>query len=271
MGTSCWPFNFIHVRGDGGRVSFIRQSSPSDCRYSAGKEKTMTSQALLLRQRHLIHTHTRTWTTQTAWTHGPLSKTQHWWRRSGERGAVRETLGRRIHIHWWCTSSPPRLLSLLWYIPDRCQRHLNEEDQLQRQLVQRQLAWTRRQTEQRGVTHWDVRGSSWICWTSSLYVWQGQIKGIEEMTVCVCWCGSVWACVCVFFFYIVIWLGVWSVSILFLSISPSLPQSCLTHLGRTADTILGRLLFGMLHLPARTASLSLSLSLSPLSALLAAG
>lgn len=39
MGTTCWPFNFIHVRGDGGKVSFIRQSSPSDCCYSAGKKK----------------------------------------------------------------------------------------------------------------------------------------------------------------------------------------------------------------------------------------
>ena len=39
MGTTCWPFNFIHVRGDGVKVSFIRPSSPSDCRYSAGWEK----------------------------------------------------------------------------------------------------------------------------------------------------------------------------------------------------------------------------------------
>lgn len=35
---------------------------------------------------------------------------------------------------------PPRLLSLPWYVPDRCQRHLNEKDQLQRLRVQRQLA-----------------------------------------------------------------------------------------------------------------------------------
>ena len=39
MGTTCWPFNFIHVREDRGKVSFIRQSCPSDCRHSAGEKK----------------------------------------------------------------------------------------------------------------------------------------------------------------------------------------------------------------------------------------
>lgn len=48
----------------------------------------------------------------------------------------------------------------------------------------------------------------------------------------------------------------WSVSVLFFSVPPYL-TSCWTNTGRTAVAILGHLLFGMLHLPARTASLSL--------------
>lgn len=53
MGTTCWPFNSIHVRGDGGKVSFLRQSTPSDCK----KKETMTSQTLPLRTHHFIVIH----------------------------------------------------------------------------------------------------------------------------------------------------------------------------------------------------------------------
>lgn len=90
MGTTCCPFNFIHVRGGGCKVSSIRQSSLSDNHCSAC-EKTMTSQTLLLRQHHFIHAHTYTHTTQTSRTHGPLSKTQQgeWSREEG--GAVGES------------------------------------------------------------------------------------------------------------------------------------------------------------------------------------
>lgn len=58
MGTMCWPLNSTHVRGDGAKHSFIRQPSPSDCHYSAGEEKTMTSPASALRRYHPIHTRT---------------------------------------------------------------------------------------------------------------------------------------------------------------------------------------------------------------------
>lgn len=120
--------------------------------------------------------------------------------------APRQTTAERIEWWWWwwwCSEQNlqqrnprplvlfavyPHLLSFLWYVPDRCQRHYNEEDRLQRQLVQRQLAWTRRQRAAEGVTHWDVRGSSCICWTSSLYVWQGQVKGKDETILCFCVC-----------------------------------------------------------------------------------
>lgn len=71
--------------------------------------------------------------------------------------------------------------------------------------------------------------------------------------VWLCECINVQARVCLQF------LGgllTWSVSHLFLSIPP-LPPSCWAHAERTAVAILGHLLFGMLHLPARTASLSL--------------
>lgn len=102
-------------------------------------------------------------------------------------------------------------------------------------------------------------GSSWICWTSSLYVWQGQIIVIEEMTESVSEC-LVWkhmcVYVCLFFPVLSFDLSVWSVSFLLLSIPPWI------YSDRTADAILGYLLFGMLHLPARTVSLSLSVSLS---------
>lgn len=39
MGTTGWPFNIIHVRRDGSNISFIRQSSPTDRRYSTGKRE----------------------------------------------------------------------------------------------------------------------------------------------------------------------------------------------------------------------------------------
>lgn len=169
----------------------------------------------------------------------------------------------------------PCLLTLPWYVPDRCQRHSNEEDQLQRQLVQRQLAWTRRQTEQGGGSHtgmWrGVHGSAGpaLCMYDRDRLSEQRVWLFDSVSA-VMW-KHTYACGGVFILFCQFWhLTVWSVSFLFLAIPLSLP-SYLTHLKRTADAILGHLLFGMLHLPARTASLSLSLSLFPPSALLAAG
>lgn len=107
MGPMCWPFNFIHVRGDGCKVSFIRQSL-SNCRDSAGKTKTTTSQTLPLRQLYFILT--RAQMTQTSWTHGPLSKTQYGELRRQERGAARETQQENPHPLVMYVVSPPHPL-----------------------------------------------------------------------------------------------------------------------------------------------------------------
>lgn len=109
-------------------------------------------------------------------------------------------------------SNPPCLPSLLWYSPDRSQWLLNVEDELQRQLVQRQLARSRRQAQQRGK----MRGSS--CRTCSLDVWQGH-KGWGFDSVSELIWRHVFVEACLSFTW-----SVWSVSFLFLFYPSCLPS-----------------------------------------------
>lgn len=137
--------------------------------------------------------------------------------------------------------SPPRLPSLLWYSPDGCQWLLNEEDELQRQLVQRQLAWTRRQTEQRGK----VRGGGFhgsagpaLCMymTGTDQGWQKTwlFDSVSGLVGDMC----VFAGVCLSF-HMECFLSHFS------AFCPAFH-----HVFYPAVAILGHLLFGMLHLPA---------------------
>lgn len=211
MGTTCWPFNFIHVRR--WRLGLINEKVASTyyCCLSAAVKK----QWQVKPQR---------WQSTISFTHIDLDKHKHPKHMvpSAKHSPDQDTRGVCLGKLWagftvedlqWPVTSPLSLLQ--WYVPETCQRHLNEEDELQRQLVQRQLAWTRRQTEQRGVTL-GCEGSPWIGWTSSVYVWQGQTNIHLHMTV-------VRAAVCRVY-SLDVWLSIWSVVPLSppLSILPSL-------------------------------------------------
>lgn len=108
MGTTCWPFNFIHVRGDGGNISFIRQSPSSDCHYSAGKEKKENTHhdiSNLTADAEPFCSHTDDTNIPNTWSFEQNTEERvdkRWW-----GGGVREIHSRRIHIHWCCAQFPP--------------------------------------------------------------------------------------------------------------------------------------------------------------------
>lgn len=145
-------------------ISFMWEEKEAGCIYRTGisltlllfsgkkkKRETMTSQTLLLRQHRFTHTH---WGYKHPEHMVPSAKYSMDYKvdRSGGVLVAVTHSSSSAHPLVMCAISPC-LLTLPWYVPDRCQRHSNEEDQLQRQLVQRQLAWTRRQTEQRVGGH----------------------------------------------------------------------------------------------------------------------
>lgn len=146
MGTACWPFNFIHVRGDGGEVSSIRLRQAAAAQTHTDQDMSEPSAEAAACCSHAGDTNTsNTWSPQ-------HNTTQHAAPGRPEEG---ESGGRLAAGGDTSAGVPPRFLCLLWYVPDTCQRRLNEEDLLQRQQEQRQLARTRAEG---GGTGWDVRG-----------------------------------------------------------------------------------------------------------------